>query len=377
MQVDTYDFNSIGWNMKKKEILDNADADIIFIFGDTDAIIQPDLYNSMQNIYPNAHIVGASTAGNILGAEISSASVVATAISFQSSHVKLSIADFNIDDNIASISKSLIEKLPADGLKHIFIISEGLDINGSELVAGINNQTPAVSVTGGMAGDGGRFQETWIIADAPAVRHRIVAIGFYGENLHISSGCYSGWSEFGTDRIITKSKENIVYEIDHEPALDLYKRYLGEYAKELPSSGLRFPLSIKENQNDPEIIRTLLSVDENEKSITFAANVPQGYIARLMKPEIDILIDAASKVAKGIPRANEKSALGLVVSCIGRKIILDQLVEEELEAIENILGINVHLTGFYSYGEIAPFLENKLNCQLHNQTMTLTAIYED
>ncbi|MFK5893853.1 MAG: FIST C-terminal domain-containing protein, partial [Pseudomonadota bacterium] len=191
------------------------------------------------------------------------------------------------------------------------------------------------------------------------------------------TGCHGGWSEFGAKHIITRSNGNILYEIDGEPALDLYKKYLGDYAIDLPNSGLRFPLSIKEKDTDSEVIRTLLAIDEQDKSITFAGDVPEGYYARLMKPDIDVLIEGAGIAAKKINQANNKQALALTVSCVGRKIIMNQLVEEELESVQNILGKNVQLTGFYSYGEFAPFETQNLICKLHNQTMTLTVIYEN
>jgi len=139
---------------------------------------------------------------------------------------------------------------------------------------------------------------------------------------------------------------------------------------------MRFPLSIKPAEDTDEVIRTLLAIDEEKKSITFAGDMPEGYTARLMKPNMDLLIDGAGVAASEINNINAKTALGLVVSCVGRRVVMKQLVEDELEIIEDVLGNNVQLTGFYSYGEIAPFENDLVQCQLHNQTMTLTAIYE-
>ncbi len=178
--------------------------------------------------------------------------MVATAIHFEKSSVAVESIDFMPNDNVQEIAATLVRKLPQESLKHLFLISDGLNINGSELVKGVNSAALGVSVTGGMAGDGARFQETWVLCDDAAKQNRICAVGFYGEALHISSGCFAGWSEFGTDREITKSVGNVLYEIDGEPALDLYKRYLGEYASELPNSGLRFPLSIKKKRMIPK-----------------------------------------------------------------------------------------------------------------------------
>lgn len=377
MKIETILLDENNWKNELNENVEdkNIDADIVFVFGDTDTIKDTNNFEKIKKIFPNSKIVGSSTSGNILSSEVCEYKMTATAVKFDNAKVELSSVTFKDNDDIQELSKKLIEDLEKEDLKHIFVISDGLLINGSELTKGINNLNQNIPVTGGMAGDGARFQETYVIANDIPKQKTIVAIGFYGD-IEVGTGCFSGWSEFGTQRVITKSEGNIVYEIDGEPALDLYKKYLGELASDLPNSGLRFPLNIRENENSPEVIRTLLGINEEDKSITFAGDVPQGYLARLMKANIDLLIDGAGTAANHINRINDKTALGLIVSCVGRKIIMNQLIDDELEAVQDILGDNVKLTGFYSYGEIAPFQNDILNCQLHNQTMTITAIYE-
>lgn len=367
----------LNFEYVSREIPESDEADIVFVFGDTQIVKEEQTFLKIREKFKNSHILGSSSSGNILGKEISTNPLVAAAVKFESSRVELQSVDFSEGMSIEELSSKLISKLTKEGLKHVFVISDGLKVNGSELVRGINASLHGVSVTGGLAGDGARFQETFVICDDVAKESRIAIVGFYGENLEVGSGCFGGWSEFGVQRTITKSSQNILYEIDGEPALDLYKRYLGEYANELPNSGLRFPLSIRKSDDDKEIIRTLLAIDEDAKSIIFAGDVPQGYIARLMKPDMDKLIDGAGNAAKEIKILNDKSALALVVSCVGRKIVLGQIIDEELEEVAEVLGESVNLVGFYSYGEIAPFSKDKLHCELHNQTMTLSVIFEN
>lgn len=213
------------------------------------------------------------------------------------------------------------------------------------------------------------------MADAPAKMGRIAALGFYGE-VTVKSGCFAGWEEFGAERIVTKSVSNVVYEIDGEPALDLYKKYLGEQAAQLPASGLRFPLSIQASKTDQAVIRTLLAVDEVDHSLTFAGDVPQGYRCKLMRTNLDSLIESAGLAAEAArPDQAGVAGLCLVVSCVGRRLVMGQLIEEELEIVQEKLGDVTAITGFYSYGELAPF-SDVMQCQLHNQTMTLTTLYE-
>lgn len=376
MFIDTLTYNGVQWDFQNDAISDKAGANIVFIFGDTDVFKDPIHFQELKGIYPQAHIFGASSSGNILGDEVSQSSLIATAVMFEGIEVVLKSIDFKGEEDLEELSHTLASQLPKEGLKHVFLLSDGLTINGSALVRGINKALKGISVSGGMAGDGGRFQETWIIADDVPKQRCVAVLGFYGEHARISSGCFAGWSEFGTERLITKSKDNVLYELDGEPALDLYKRYLGEYAQDLPSSGLRFPLSIKAKQGDPEVIRTLLAISEEDKSIVFAGDVPEGYFARLMKPDIDILINGAEVAAEEIDQSPKGEGLALIVSCVGRKIVMGQIVDEELEAVQQTLGNGVQLTGFYSYGEIAPFKNDVFTCELHNQTMTLTAIYE-
>jgi len=377
MQLETLQYKNKQW-LLEENILDKNKTDIVFTFGDRACINSKDSFKMLKSIYPHAQIVGCSSSGNILGESISESSMVATAISFDKATVEISIEDFSNDDDLYEVSQKLVKGLPQKNLKHIFILSDGLNMNGSILAKGATDALDThIAITGGLAGDGVEFSETWVIANEEAKQNRIVAVGFYGEGLTIESGCYSGWDEFGILRKITKSKDNILYEIDGLPALELYKKYLGVYGKDLPSSALDFPMSIKEHPNADPIIRSVLAVDEEAQSLIFAGDVPTGYLARLMRANADGLITGSEKAAQQVRSVNQKNALGLVVSCVGRRLVLKQLSDEELEAIGETLGSNVQLTGFYSYGELAPFSNDVLTCSLHNQTMTLTVIFED
>ncbi|MEJ2669387.1 MAG: FIST C-terminal domain-containing protein [Gammaproteobacteria bacterium] len=361
MKIDTLVFGNSGWQLQCDEIDEKARAQLVLVFGDSDTIKLPSCYDALRALYPEAHIVGSSSCGNILGPEIANESAIATAVHFNNARIAISTVEFTPNKPVADIAVQLVTQLPKAGLRHVFVLADGLTMSGSELVRALNQTELAVPVTGGMAGDNDRFQETWILADAPAKQSSIVAIGFYGDDLIISSGCRAGWNPFGAD---------------DRPALDLYQEYLGEFAKDLPGSGLRFPLSIREHDNAPWLIRGILGIDEQARSISFAGDVPEGYTARLMNADLNRLIDGAGEAAQCINVANDKRALGLVVSCVGRRIVMKQITEEELDVIEDVVGSNVQLSGFYSYGELSPFENDILNCHLHNQTMMLTAIYE-
>lgn len=351
----------------------SALADLVLVFADDASFQTEACYSELRTMFPLAHIVGCSSSGSVLGAEISDADMVATLVKLEHSAIRLATVDMNPGENVQQSAAQLMAGLAAPDLRHAFILSDGLQVNGSELAQGLN--AAGIPVTGGLAGDGTRFSQTWVMADAPARTGRIAALGFYGD-VTVKSGCFAGWEEFGAERVVTRSAGNVVYEIDGEPALALYKKYLGEQADELPASGLRFPLSIQAGKTDKALIRTLLAVDEAANSLTFAGDVPEGYLCKLMRTNLDNLIDSAGLAAEAAqPENADVPGLCLVVSCVGRRLVMGQLTEEELDIVQEKLGDATAITGFYSYGELAPF-SDVMQCQLHNQTMTLTTLYE-
>lgn len=348
-------------------------ADLVLVFADTDIFQTAACYAELKRFFPNAHIAGCSSSGSVAGVEISDGDMVATAVKLDKSRLRLAVVDITPGTSEEDIGINLMAQLNAQDLRHVFVLSDGLRVNGSNLARGLNQA--GIPITGGLAGDGTRFEQTWIMADAPAQSGRVAALGFYGD-ITVKSGCFAGWEDFGAERLVTKSVGNVVYEIDGHPALELYKKYLGEQARELPGSGLRFPLSIQANKSEKTLIRTLLAVDEAAQSLTFAGDVPQGYICKLMRTNLDTLIENAGLAAEAAQLEQTGSTgLCIVVSCVGRRLVMGQLTEDELEGVREKLGMDTTITGFYSYGELAPF-SDVLQCQLHNQTMTLTTLYE-
>lgn len=360
-----------------KDDLLPEDAQLVLGFGSVDIITNEQTFIDIQNKFPNASISLCSTAGEIFNVEVFDDSVSLVAFSFSTSYIKSAIVNINDFNSSFEAGKQLVNQLPKEDLKLIFVLSDGAKVNGSELVKGLNkNKNKDVIITGGVAGDGSNFNKTFVGLNSSPQSGNIVAIGFYGKNLSLSHGSFGGWESFGLERTVTKSKHNVLYEIDNRNALDLYKSYLGKYANELPGSALLFPLSIKiENVEEP-IVRTILSIDEDNQSMTFAGDIPEGSRVRFMKANLDNLIHSASDAALNCLSINsENPKLALLVSCVGRKLILGNRIEEEVEAVSDIFGKETALVGFYSYGEISP-LKPFGNCELHNQTMTITCIDE-
>jgi hypothetical protein len=357
-----------------------ADAQLVLAFGSREAVADAGLLAQLRSWYPKADVVGSSTAGEIAGTRVIDDSLVATAIRFRSTTVR--VAEVELDRQAGEGSHkaglALAKALEPKGLVHVLVFSDGSHVNGSELVRGMSSHLPAgVAVTGGLAGDGARFERTLTIGPKGAAQGRIVAVGLYGRGLRVGFGSLGGWDPFGPIRTVTRSNGNVLYELDGRPALPLYKLYLGEHARGLPAAGLLFPLNVQAQDSAQALTRTILSVNEADQSLTFAGDIPQGSAAQLMKANFDRLVDGAQGAAQASHDAmgGEAPELGLLISCVGRKLVLKQRTEEELEAVQGVLGPGTRLAGFYSYGEICPGAPQAA-CELHNQTMTVTTIAE-
>jgi hypothetical protein len=376
-QIVNY-INNIWTGIDENEKANNS-VQIVIVFAERTLLEKGIVVKKLKTSYPKAKIISCSTGGEINDNNSQENSAVCTAISFDHTPFQIVVDNIKSHKNSFELGAHLSKKLPAKDLKYVWVVSDGGLINGDDLIKGIQSVTgKSVMVSGGLAGDGANFEKTVVGLDENGASGNLVLLGLYGNKIKVGSGYQGGWDVFGPERTITKSKENVLYEIDNENALDLYKKYLGKYVEELPASALLFPLSIKSADNDFYLVRTILSIDEKNKSMTFAGNLPEGSTVRFMKSNFDRLINAAADAAteavvnmgKNIP-----VNLALFVSCVGRKLVLSQRIDEELEAAMDNITKGATVAGFFSYGEIAP-QQDKKSSHLHNQTMTITTFAE-
>lgn len=356
----------------------DPNAHLVLCFGAKSLIGDHLIIESIRQAYPNAQTVYCTTAGEILGANIFDNTIALTAITFKNTKVKSNSINISRYKNSFNAGIKLASKFDQKGLNYLLLISDGSHVNGTELLKGLNlvfkNKIP---ITGGLAGDATNFENTLVGINKMPVQDNIVAVGFYGDKLRMSHASMSGWDPFGIERTITKSEGNILYEIDNKNALELYKSYLGKYAKDLPASAVHFPLSIQNGDQDGSLVRTIIGVDQKQKTMSFAGEVPIGRKVRFMKANFDKLIDSAGTAAQNTLSfiKDMQPEFAILISCIGRKIILRERTIEEIEAVDEVLGKNVKFTGFYSYGEISPLIPGG-PCELHNQSMTITCFQE-
>jgi len=351
---------------------------LVLVFANRFLLENETVIADIRNQFPYEHMVFGSTSGEIICCNVNDNSISVTAIEFEkSSFIVKSDNILNYDKKAKPLGEALFNEMPKENLKHLFVVSEGSFVNGSSLINGLeSNKSSLISVTGGMCGDDARFEKTLASYKENPKEGEVVLIGFYGETLDISFASFGGWIPFGPERKITSSKANTLFEIDDIPALDLYKKYLGEKANELPQASLFYPLNVTPEGKSEPVVRTILSINNEDNSMVLAGDAPVNSRVQLMMASIDGIADGAQNAAE-IAMKNRKNPpqIALIVSCVGRKLVMNQRVEEEIEQVREVVGENVAITGFYSYGEMAPF-NGHSSCELHNQTMTLTLISE-
>lgn len=361
----------------KSDTLQPEKVQLVLCFGDKKSIADTDPYTLIHGIFPNAAITICSAAGAIVNTNVEDNGFTATAVQFEKTTVHSHVV--NIDDYTSSYEAgfNLIKKIDAAETKFIFLLSDGQKVNGSELIRGINDaNTTQIPVSGGLAADGYNFVSTLTGINAVPGEGNIIAIALCGKELVVKYGTEAGWENFGPERLVTSAVANRLFEIDGKNALDLYKKYLGKEADALPGSALFFPLSLKLSEEAEPLVRTILSIDNSDKSMVFAGDVPEGSKVRFMRANLDRLTNAATNAAiQTIDDTSSTPKLAILVSCVGRKLVLNERIDEELTAVDEIFKGQTILTGFYSYGEIAPCL-TKDSSQLHNQTMSITTFYE-
>lgn len=367
-----------GWSAPWPVTLDSANTLVVAFGGRATPGTRAALAELARRM-PHSVKVGCSTAGEIAAARVHDDSIVLAVARFGSVRLRKVVRSLAVNGDAFDTGGEIGRELGAADLRAVLVLCDGLRINGSRLAAGINSTLPPdVTVAGGLSADGDRFGTTWVLDDGEPAIARAVAVGFYGERLRLGHGCHAGWSAFGPERTITRSAGNVLYELDGKPALSLYRAYLGERSAGLPATALLFPLAVREPLDaGPPIVRTILGMNASDESLTFAGSVPEGYRARFMRTRTEHLIQSAGLAgARAAEVFGEDSRpLAIAVSCVGRRLVLGERTEEEIENVFDALPRHAVQVGFYAYGEFGRRHRSDA-CDLHNQTMTVTLFDE-
>ena len=351
----------------------------VLAFGSVDRITEPGLVDALRTACPQAVLSGCSTAGEISGDGVGDGQLLISALRFDAGPPLLATTELTgMEDSFAAGAR-LGRSLLAAPVHTVLVLGQGVQINGSALIDGMHSVLPPhVAISGGLAGDGGAFQKTYTLSNAGVSDRQLVAVGFVSPTVQFRHGCFHGWRAFGPARRITRSAGNVLHELDGKPALEVYKRYLGDHASGLPGSALLFPFQMQgSSEQAGGLIRTILGIEEADGSLVLAGDInPNGFL-RLMHASTDSLVEGAQSAAESalLPAAHAGESLAILVSCVGRKLVMGTRVDEEVEAVVDVFGAQARITGFYSNGEISPTIRG-LECRLHNQTMTITHLHE-
>lgn len=354
------------------------DADLVLAFGTREQLMSDGVVDRLSDAFPGAAVCGCSTAGQFIGDELTDDAIGLTSVEFDRSTVSVAAQPLSCAADSHRVGVALGAELSSEHLRAVLVLSDGTNCNGSALVDGLSAIIDEdVTIFGGLAADGSAFESTAVLGKGEVGPGRVVAIGFFGEAIEVHVGSEGGWELFGPERTITRSEDAVLHELDGEPALDLYSRYLGDRAADLPGSALLFPLAVRAPADDPSkaVVRTILGVDREQSTMTFAGNVPTGWKAQLMRASFDALIEGAEDAGLAVRQESMTGdTLCVGVSCVGRRLVLGQRTDDELDAVTGALPTDATLAGFYSYGELA--VGSSGRCELHNQTMTLTMLAE-
>ena len=377
MQLSIHQFSvTSGWDTEPDAVLDSPQTLCLFFASPNNDEVSAEL-QSLQANFADSIMFGCSSAGEIFNEEINDDSVSLAILRFDHTPIQLAVETVSDTTSSLEVGLNLANQLRQEDLRAVMVLSDGLLVNGSKLVEGLSRGLPGVVITGGLAGDANRFERTWVWVDGARQSGSVCAVGFYGDHVGVGHGSRGGWDILGPEREVTRAHANVLYELDGQPALQLYKQYLGDRAEGLPATGLLFPLAIRnEIEVDGDTVRTILAVNEQDQSITFAGDIPTGSFVRLMRANFDRVIEGASDAAADVDTTAYRSGplLNVAISCVGRRLVLGPRSEEEIEATLDALPEGTQQVGYYSYGEISPLVSGK--CDLHNQSMTLTAIWE-
>lgn len=376
-----------GWSAPLSSALDSPQT-LVLVFGIRDDPAIGDALAALAETYPQAKLAGCSTGGQIFDDQLVLDGLAVAVLRFEHSRVETLVATLDSGGGAFEAGRQAAEQLGEPELRALLLLCDGLAANGSELTRGLNAVlADRVTVIGGLAGDGERFADARVLAGREQQSHALVAVGLYGERLRIRHGAGSGWEAFGVERVVTRSRHNRVFELDQQPALSVYRKYLGQHAGGLPAAGLRFPLALCDQQT-PAVARAMVAIDEAAQSVTFAGDLAENSTVRLMSAGFDALVTAAADAAgDASPRAGpaedgktdppppSRAVLALAVAGMGRRLVLGERAEDELEASLAALPDGTRQVGWYAYGELQPLPAG--HCVLNNQTINLTTITEE
>lgn len=323
-------------------------------------------------------LIGCTTAGEISNSGLSINSAVLGGIVSDTLNFQIVTVQGLEKDSVAA-GRHLAASF-SSAPRYLQVFSDGLTGNGCAILRGIADVLGVnVPVSGGAAGDNGNFVKTFQFGRDRIYSDAICGIGFYGD-FKLGTGVKSGWAPIGLAKQVTRARGKTVYELNGEPALNVFERFLGQHAEKLPAIGVEYPLGFTSflegsDEQGQYVLRATMSVDRKERSITFAGEIPEGAMVNMTCGDKTSILKAAEAAAREARCAIGDTPPKVVFcySCMARKIVLGRRTEGEIEQVQAQFGPQIPIIGFYTYGEFSP-VGPVAPSHLHNETITLSVL---
>jgi hypothetical protein len=348
-----------------------------------------EIAETLRTKLPDVPTIGCSTDGEITSAGLSVDSVTLMLLASPRMRAKAHVIP-NLSEDSERAGIELAKALHDDEARVLMLLPDGLTGNGSAIIRGAQEILGRQFViAGGTAGDRGRFVKTFQCADGKAHTDALIGLMLYSPTpLELGYGVMSGWRPIGIAKEVTHAEANTVYEIEGETALDMYSRFLGDKASQLPGIGVEYPFALVDRYGEVDtkgiregesyfLMRAPMVVDREKGAVTFAAEIPQGSRIKMTRGKSDEVISASREAAsRSLEGLGGPPDAVFFFSCMARKVVLGRRTNLEITAAQEVLGENTPMIGFYTYGEIANCGETFPMCRFHNETATFLAIRE-
>ncbi len=371
----SYDLTT-GWSKSFPDL--DSENTLIVVFAAHEYCDSPQPLEELCNAFPQSKIIGCSTPVVVCDGALLEGAISVGIIRFKHTQIRLSYASVQAFEESRTAGQNLGKHLADAGLKGVLIFSDGVTTEATDLVRGLQEILPPnVTIAGGLA-SGHTLDDTWILCDGELKRFHACAVGLIGNTVELTRATGGGWRLIGAECKATRTSGRTLFELDGEPAKDVYQRQVGsDVGFGLRKSATRYPLTVRLPSLEMQIVRDVNSIDEESGAIELAGDIPEGVIVQVMTTTEDEILDG---VDEAIERMRSKTilpqnnALAVCVSCAGRRTVLLEKTSEEAALAHDGLGHGIHQIGMYAFGEISTTSSGPPH--VHNETITIGLIRE-
>jgi len=377
-----YDLATKKWSVPTLPSGLDSERTLLFVSGPAEVIDHASPLAELVRAFPRSFIIGCGTAGSAAVDTVRDGVIAVTIVEFSNTTMSLAQAPVTATSDAFSVGQQIAKKLSKPSLRGVLVVGDGLEVDGAELVRGLNSALDqSIAMFGGLSGDGTRFKRTWVLAGPTIKSGLVAAVGMYGEHVVVTQSNRYGWKKVGAERTVTRSDGRIIYELDGRPALDVYEEAI--LAASQGGTGvtpIMLPLAVRATaRHDKSLVRSVMGVEAQKRCLRLAVDVPQGYLVQTLVGDRAALVSASREAAvaaqEGVTAVGS-DAFVFAVSHAGRRAVLGANASEEIASAVTALagGPTAHVAGFYGYGEITATAPG--HSDLHNQSIAVAVVME-